>query len=136
MFPVNIRESVMCLFFFLTTVKLCYFYEHLMRSNIYAGFYYSGIAMATIEVESFFYDLIHCKDKILATFDEWDEKYEDDERGALVAGIRECKEADLINILINIQRLASGYEQIKELMDAAEQKEVDEAMLDDEDDDD
>ncbi|HAX46386.1 MAG TPA: hypothetical protein DCX78_06130, partial [Nitrospina sp.] len=66
--------------------------------------------MAKIEVESFFYDLIHCKNKILSTFDKWDEKYEDDERGALVAGIRECEDADLINVLINIQRLASGYE--------------------------
>ncbi|MBV51636.1 MAG: hypothetical protein CMH77_03930 [Nitrospinae bacterium] len=92
--------------------------------------------MAKIEVESFFYDLIHCKNKILSTFDKWDEKYEDDERGALVAGIRECEDADLINVLINIQRLASGYEQIKELMDAAEQQEVDEAMSDDEEDDD
>ena len=53
--------------------------------------------MAKIEVESFFYDLIHCKNKILSTFDKWDEKYEDDERGALVAGIRECEDADLIN---------------------------------------
>jgi len=92
--------------------------------------------MAKIEVESFFYDLIHCKNKILSTFDKWDEKYEDDERGALVAGIRECEDADLINVLINIQRLASGYEEIKELMDAAEQQEVDEAMSDDEEDDD
>jgi len=92
--------------------------------------------MAKIEVESFFYDLIHCKNKILSTFDKWDEKYEDDERGALVAGIRECEDADLINVLINIQRLASGYEQIKELMDDAEQQEVDEAMSDDEEDDD
>ena len=92
--------------------------------------------MAKIEVESFFYDLIHCKNKILSTFDKWDEKYEDDERGALVAGIRECEDADLINVLINIQRLASGYEKIKELMDAAEQQEVDEAMSDDEDDED
>ena len=92
--------------------------------------------MAKIEVESFFYDLIHCKNKILSTFDKWDEKYEDDERGALVAGIRECEDADLINVLINIQRLASGYEKIKELMDAAEQQEVDEAMSDDEEDDD
>ncbi len=92
--------------------------------------------MAKIEVESYFYDLIHCKNKILSTFDKWDEKYEDDERGALVAGIRECEDADLINVLINIQRLASGYEQIKELMDAAEQQEVDEAMSDDEEDDD
>ena len=91
--------------------------------------------MPNIEIQSFFYDLIHCKDKILSSFEKWDSKYEDDERGPLVAGIRECPDADLINLLINIQRLASGYEQIKELMDAAEQKEVDEAMSDDEDDD-
>ena len=92
--------------------------------------------MPKIEIQSFFYDLIHCKDKILSNFDKWDEKYTDDERGPLVAGIRECGDADLVNLLINIQRLASGYEQIKELMDAAEQKEVDEAMSDDEDDED
>ena len=92
--------------------------------------------MTKIEIRSFFYDLIHCKDKILSKFDKWDEKYAEDERGPLVAGIRECKDADLVNLLINMQRLASGYEQIKELMDAAEQKEVDEAMSDDEDDDD
>ena len=92
--------------------------------------------MTKIEIQSFFYDLIHCKDKILSKFDKWDEKYAEDERGPLVAGIRECKDADLVNLLINVQRLASGYEQIKELMDAAEQKEVDEAMFDDEDDDD
>ena len=92
--------------------------------------------MTKIEIQSFFYDLIHCKDKILSKFDKWDEKYAEDERGPLVAGIRECKDADLVNLLINMQRLASGYEQIKELMDAAEQKEVDEAMSDDEDDDD
>ena len=91
--------------------------------------------MPNIEIQSFFYDLIHCKDKILSSFEKWDSKYEDDERGPLVAGIRECPDADLINLLINIQRLASGYEQIKELMDVAEQKEVDEAMSDDEDDD-
>ena len=92
--------------------------------------------MPTIEIQSFFYDLIHCKDKILSNFDKWDEKYSEDERGALVAGIRESKDADLINLLINIQRLASGYEQIKELMDAAEQKDVDEAMSDEEEDED
>ena len=91
--------------------------------------------MPKIEIQSFFYDLIHCKDKILSNFDKWDEKYADDERGPLVAGIRECGDADLVNLLINIQRLASGYEQIKELMVAAEQKEVDEAMSDDDDDD-
>ena len=90
--------------------------------------------MPNIEIQSFFYDLIHCKDKILSSFEKWDSKYEDDERGPLVAGIRECPDADLINLLINIQRLASGYEQIKELMDVAEQKEVDEAMSDEEDD--
>lgn len=88
--------------------------------------------MPSIEIQSFFYDLIHCKDKILSNFDKWDEKYAEDERGPLVAGIKECEDADLINLLINVQRLASGYEQIKELMDVAEQKEVDEAMSDDE----
>ena len=92
--------------------------------------------MPNIEIQSFFYDLIHCKNKILSNFDKWDEKYADDERGPLVAGMRECGDADLVNLLINIQRLANGYEQIKELMDAAEQKEVDEAMSDDEEDDD
>ena len=92
--------------------------------------------MPNIEIQSFFYDLIHCKDKILSNFKKWDEKYEEDERGPLVAGIRECPDAELINFLINVQRLASGYEQIKELMDAAEQEEVDEAMSEEEDDDD
>ncbi|KMP12415.1 hypothetical protein UZ36_00665 [Candidatus Nitromaritima sp. SCGC AAA799-C22] len=92
--------------------------------------------MPHIEVQSFFYDLIHCKDKILSAFDKWDEVYGEDERGPLVAGMRECPDADLINLLINIQRLASGYEQIQELVAAAEQKEVDEAMDDDEEDDD
>ena len=32
---------------------------------------------------------------------------------------------------MNIQKLATGYEQIKELMDQAEQEQVDEAMDDD-----
>ena len=91
--------------------------------------------MPSIEIQSFFYDLIHCKDKILSTFEGWDETYNEDERGSLVAGIRECSDADLINLLINIQRMATGYEQIKELVDEAEQKEVDAAMADDEDDD-
>jgi|TARA_B110000263_G_scaffold126205_1_gene109804 hypothetical protein len=92
--------------------------------------------MPSIEIQSFFYDLIHCKNKILSNFEKWDEKYEEDDRGPLVAGIRECKDAELITLLVNIQRLASGYEQIKELMDAAEQKDVDDAMSDEEDDDD
>jgi len=92
--------------------------------------------MAKIEVQSFFYDLIHCKDKILTTFDEWDEKYEDAERGALVAGIREAPDAQLITLLVNIQKLAAGYERIKELIDQAEQAEVDEAMSEDDDDED
>lgn len=92
--------------------------------------------MAKIEIQSFFYDLIHCKDKILTSFDEWDEKYGDDERGALVAGIREAPDTQLITLLVNIQKLASGYERIKELIDQAEQAEVDEAMSDEEDDDD
>ena len=87
--------------------------------------------MPKVEIESFFYDLIHCKDKILSTFDKWDKKYDEDERGALVAGIRECEDKELITLLMNIQKLASGYEQIKELMDKAEQDEVDAAMEDD-----
>ena len=87
--------------------------------------------MPKIEIKTFFYDLIHCKDKILSSFDKWDEKYDEDERGALVAGIRECEDQELITLLVNIQKLASGYEQIKELMDKAEQDEVDAAMEDD-----
>ena len=87
--------------------------------------------MAKIEIQSFFYDLLHCKNKILAAFDKWDEKYDEDERGALVAGMRECEDAELINMLMNIQKLAAGYEQIKELMDKAEQDEVDAAMEED-----
>ena len=71
----------------------------------------------------------------MAAFDKWDEKYEEDERGALVAGIRECKDAELINMLMNIQKLAAGYDRIKELMDKAEQEEVDAAMEDDDPDD-
>ena len=89
------------------------------------------IVMPKIEIQSFFYDLLHCKNKILATFDKWDEKYDEDERGALVAGIQECENPELITLLMNIQKLAAGYEQIKELMDKAEQDEVDAAMEDD-----
>ena len=91
--------------------------------------------MPKIEIKTFFYDLIHCKDKILSSFDKWDEKYEEDERGSLVAGIRECEDQELITLLVNIQKLAAGYEQIKELMDQAEQEQVDEAMDDDDPDD-
>lgn len=71
----------------------------------------------------------------MAAFDKWDEKYGEDERGALVAGIRECKDAELINMLMNIQKLAAGYDRIKELMDKAEQDEVDAAMEEDDPDD-
>lgn len=77
-----------------------------------------------IEIQGFFFDLIHCKDKVLITFDEWDEKYGEDPRGALVAGIRECPDQELITLLVNVQRLAQGYQQIKDLMDRAEQEEV------------
>ena len=91
--------------------------------------------MPKIEIQSFFYDLIHCKNKILATFEKWDTKYDEDERGALVAGMRECKDAELITLLVNIQKLASGYEQIKELIDKAEQEQVDEAFVEDDPDD-
>lgn len=90
--------------------------------------------MAKIEVQSYFYDLLHCKDKILTTFDKWDEKYGDDERGALVAGIRECEDTELITLLVNIQKLAAGYEKIKEQIDAAEQAIVDEAMEEEDED--
>lgn len=92
--------------------------------------------MPKIEIESFFYDLIHCKDKVNHVFDEWDEKYGDDDRGPLVAGIRECPDDDLINLLINIQKLATGYEQIQELISKAEEQEVQDQMNDDEDDED
>ena len=59
--------------------------------------------MRKIEVKTFFYDLIHCKNKINTVFEKWDKKYEEDERGPLVAGMRECPDAELITLLINIQ---------------------------------
>lgn len=92
--------------------------------------------MSKIEVQSFFYDLIHCKDKILTVFNEFDEEYGEDERGSLVAGIKEMEDGKLVNLLVNIQRMAQGYEQIKELMDAAEDAELQASLEDDEDDDD
>ena len=91
--------------------------------------------MPKIEIQSFFYDLIHCKNKILCVFDKWDKKYDEDERGALVAGIRDCPDTELITLLVNIQKLATGYEQIKELVDKAEQDQVDEAFVEDDPDD-
>jgi len=92
--------------------------------------------MAKIEIQSFFFDLLHCKDKILDAFDQFDEKFGDDERGSLVAGIKEMGNADLITLLINIQRMATGYEQIKELMDAAEEEELQKTLVEEEDEDD
>jgi len=92
--------------------------------------------MAKIEIQSFFFDLLHCKDKILDEFDKFDEKFGDDDRGSLVAGIKEMGNADLITLLINIQRMAKGYEQIKELMDAAEEAELQKTLEEEEDDDD
>jgi hypothetical protein len=91
--------------------------------------------MPKIEIQSFFYDLIHCKNKILSVFEKWDKKYDADERGALVAGIRDCPDAELITLLVNIQKLATGYEQIKALVDEAEQAQVDEAFVEDDPDD-
>ena len=91
--------------------------------------------MPKIEIKSFFYDLIHCKNKILSVFDKWDKKYDEDERGSLVAGIRDCADAELITLLVNIQKLAAGYEQIKALVDEAEQAQVDEAFVEDDPDD-
>ena len=92
--------------------------------------------MSKIEVQSFFYDLLHCKDKILSAFNEFDEQYEEDERGSLVAGIKEMEDAKLVTLLVNIQKMAQGYVQIKELMDAAEDAELQASLEDDEDDDD
>ncbi len=92
--------------------------------------------MSKIEVQSFFYDLLHCKDKILSVFNEFDEQYEEDERGSLVAGIKEMEDSKLVTLLVNIQKMAQGYEQIKELMDAAEEEELQASLADDEDDDD
>ena len=92
--------------------------------------------MAKIEIQSFFFDLLHCKDKIINTFDEFDTKYGEDERGSLVAGIRDMGDSDLVNLLISIQRMATGYEQIKELMDAAEEAELQKTLEEEEDDDD
>ena len=91
--------------------------------------------MPNKEIQSFFYDLIHCKNKILSVFDKWDKKYDEDERGALVAGIRDCPDTELITLLVNIQKLATGYEQIKDLVDKAEQDQVDEAFVEDDPDD-
>ncbi len=92
--------------------------------------------MSKIEVQSFFYDLLHCKDKILSVFNEFDEQYGEDERGSLVAGIKEMEDSKLVTLLVNIQKMAQGYEQIKELMDAAEEEELQASLADDEDDDD
>ena len=95
--------------------------------------------MTKIEVRHFFYDLIHCKDKILAAFDKWDQQYDKDPRGALVAGIQDADPEELVSLLITIQRLASGFQEIQEMITEAEQKEVDEELEDgdeDEDDDD
>ncbi len=89
-----------------------------------------------IEVKHFFYDLFHCKDKILAAFDEWDEKYENDERGPLVAGIHEASTQELVTLLITIQKMASGYQEIQDMISAAEEEELKGYMEDEDDDDD
>ena len=94
------------------------------------------IIMLKIEVRHFFYDLIHCKDKILAAFEKWDKQYEEDPRGALVAGIQDSEHEELISLLITIQRLASGFQEIQEMINEAEQKQVDDDLEDDEDDED
>ena len=92
--------------------------------------------MLKIEVRHFFYDLIHCKDKIQAAFDKWDKQYDEDPRGALMAGIQDSKPEELISLLITIQRLASGFHEIQEMINEAEQKQVDDDLEDDDDDDD
>ena len=90
--------------------------------------------MPSIEIESFFYDLFHCKDKLLESFDEWDKKYGEDERGALVAGIQEYPNDKLITFLMNVQKMATGYVRIQEMISAAEQAEVDAEMEEDDED--
>lgn len=90
--------------------------------------------MTKIEIQAFFYDLIHCKDKINSIFAKWDELYGDDDRGALVAGLRESPDEDLVSFLGSVQRLAAGYEQIQELVTKAEQAEVDAALAEEEED--
>ena len=92
--------------------------------------------MTKIEVRHFFYDLIHCKDKILASFDKWDKQYDNDPRGALVAGIQDANPEELVSLLITIQRLASGFGEIQTMITEAEQKEVDDELEDHEDDED
>ena len=49
--------------------------------------------------------------------------------------MRDCPDTELITLLVNIQKLASGYERIKELVDKAEQDQVDEAFVEDDPDD-
>lgn len=90
--------------------------------------------MPKIEIQSFFYDLIHSKDKINSIFARWDELYGEDDRGALVAGVRESDEEQIMSFLKSVQHLAAGYEHIQELVTKAEQDEVDAALADDEDD--
>ncbi len=92
--------------------------------------------MAQIEIQPFFYDLIHCKDKIQSSFDEFDKKYDEDERGALVAGIRELSDEKLVHLLINIQHLTTGYQEIHDLINAAEHQEMEDGLAEDDDDDD
>ena len=92
--------------------------------------------MTKIEVRHFFYDLIHCKDKVLAAFDKWDKQYDEDPRGALVAGIQDSEPEELISLLITIQRLASGFQEIQTLINEAEQKQVDDDIDEDDEDED
>ncbi len=96
--------------------------------------------MPQIEIQPFFYDLIHCKDKIQSAFDDFDKKYEEDERGALVAGIKEMPNQELVHLLINIQHLTTGYQQIHDMINEAEHKEMEKGLAaegeDDDDDDD
>ena len=91
--------------------------------------------MLKIEVRHFFYDLIHSKDKVLAAFEKWDKQYDEDPRGALVAGIQDSEPEGLIGLLIQIQRLASGFQEIQEMMNEAEQKQVDDDLEDENEDD-
>ena len=79
--------------------------------------------------------MFHCKDKILAAFDSWDEKYENDERGPLVAGIQESSPQELVTLLITIQKMASGYQEIQDMISTAEDDELKGFMEDEEEED-
>ena len=66
---------------------------------------------------------------------EGNEKYEDDERGPLVAGIHEASTQELVTLLITIQKMASGYQEIQDMIATAEDDEL-KGFMDDEEEED